>query len=53
MNNTEIAKRIRKILYNSELVWDDSGHLDHATNFCRMKSNLIELLLDILNAPKI
>ena len=53
MNNIEIASRIRRILHFSNEVWDTSGHLDFATNHTRMINDLTELLLDIVNAPKI
>lgn len=52
MNNVEIASRIRRILHFGNEVWDTSGHLDFATNHTRMISELTELLLDILKAPK-
>lgn len=52
MNNIEIASRIRRILHFGNEVWDTSGHLDFATNHTRMISELTELLLDILKAPK-
>ena len=53
MNNTEIAFRIRKILYNANNYRDSTGKLDFATNHCYMVEALTELLLDILKAPKI
>lgn len=54
MNNKEIARRIRKILYNANSVANnDRGGLDFATNHCYMIESLTELLLDILNAPEI
>lgn len=53
MSNAEIAARLRQIIHFSNEVWDASGHLDFATNHARTLSNLTELLLDIIKAPKI
>jgi len=53
MNNIEIARRIRRILYNANEVSDNAGRVEFATNHCYMIEALTELLLDILKAPKL
>lgn len=52
MNNIEIAKRIRRILYNSREVYDSNGHIDYASNYTIVIGCLTELLLEILNVPE-
>lgn len=51
MTNKEIAARLRRILWFSQEVLEPNGHLDFPTNYCRMKQQITELLLEIINAP--